>query len=219
MESTAEDLLSTRVASSAVDLESAATVDADASGSAATRDKSSANKVDFEARNWNTACAEFKPKHDSEKMAGFLSDNESPQQAKDYCMDQKKRTSTELILEYPYTRIDVNAIEGSTKRTALHWAAKNCKTQVVSLLLRNGADATIIDSGGKTALGLTAPNWSRDKHANCEALIVELITQDGATAAEDNQLMATAAMRDSIQVVEKLIEAGADSFKEDEHGW
>jgi ankyrin repeat protein len=113
----------------------------------------------------------------------------------------------------------VNAIEGKLKRTALHWAAYNGRVDVAMLLLENEADATIKDANGKTALSLSGMSWSKDKSLHREPMIIALIEHDSATAAEDVDLMAIAAIRGSAKVIDKLVDAKAQPSKQDEHGW
>lgn len=124
-----------------------------------------------------------------------------------------------MIITHPDAEIDVNAIEGSPKRTALHWAAYNGRVEVVSLLLENGADATMRDANGKTALSLSGMSWSKDRSLQREPMIIALIEHDSATAAEDTNLMAMAGIRGSAKVIEKLVDAKAPPSKQDEHGW
>ena len=57
-----------------------------------------------------------------------------------------------MLLAHADAHIDVNAIEGTPKRTALHWASYNARVDIVLLLLENGADATVADANGKTPL-------------------------------------------------------------------
>ena len=133
-----------------------------------------------------------------------------------------QRGNTEVVrvlLTQSDVEFDINATSGSLKRTALHQAAKNGKAEVVSLLLENGADAKIHDTTGKTALSLSGSSWSNNKSLRREPLILALIDHDAATAAQDSNLMANAAMNGSAKVIEKLVDLNADPSKQDEHGW
>ena len=123
-----------------------------------------------------------------------------------------------MLLVHSDANIDVNAIEGAPKRTALHWAAYNARVEVVLLLLQNGADATIKDAKGKTALNLGGLSWSKTKSLSREPMILALIELDQHTAAQDTDLMAIAAIRNSAKVIEKLLDAKAHPSKQDEHG-
>ena len=91
----------------------------------------------------------------------------------------------------------------------------------MSLLLDKGADATIQDSNGKTALNLSAMDWLKDrnKHSQREPVILSLLDRDSSAASHDINLMTNAAIHGSVKVIEKLIDAGANPTKQDEHGW
>ena len=123
-----------------------------------------------------------------------------------------------MLLTHSDANIDVNGIEGAPKRTALHWAAYNARVEVVLFLLQNGADATIKDSSGKTALNLGGLSWSKTKSLSREPMLLALIERDEHTAAQDTDLMAIAAIRNSAKVIEKLLDAKAHPSKQDEHG-
>lgn len=123
-----------------------------------------------------------------------------------------------MLLAHSDANIDVNAVEGAPKRTALHWAAYNARVEVVLILLQKGADVTIKDANGKTALNLGGLSWSKDKSLSREPMILALIERDEHTAAQDTDLMAIAAIRNSAKVIEKLLDAKAHPSKQDEHG-
>ena len=123
------------------------------------------------------------------------------------------------LWEHEDVKIDINAPEGPQKRTPLHWAAKNGRIDVVTFLIKEGANAKTIDNNGKTALSLCNLVWSRDKQTQRESVILELIDHDSATAIQDSHLMENAAIRGSVKIVEKLIAIGSDPTKQDEHGW
>ena len=93
MDADVSTLLSARVASSTVDFGTAAATDAEADESTAPRDLFSNAEVDFETRNRRQARDTFQRNstHDSERVAEFLKSQESPQQAKDACTEQKSR--------------------------------------------------------------------------------------------------------------------------------
>ena len=124
-----------------------------------------------------------------------------------------------MLLEETNVASAVNAQETVQKRTALHWSAYNGRIEVVNVLLQSGADATIEDSKGKTALALCGQGWARDKSGDRVAIIITLIDLDRETAAKDTELMATAAIKGSTSVIEKLLDARAHPNKQDEHGW
>ena len=124
-----------------------------------------------------------------------------------------------MLLEKIDAISTINVQETAQKRTALHWAAYNGRTEVVDALLQKGADATIEDSKGKTALALCGQGWAKDKSGDRVPIIIALVDHDRKTAAEDPQLMATAAIKGSTKVIEKLLDARAHPTKQDEHGW
>ena len=123
------------------------------------------------------------------------------------------------ILAHTDVKVDIDAVEGPLKRTALHFAAHNARVDVVLLLLENGANAMVKDSNGKTALSLAGASWWKDKSLRREPMIIALIEYDSATAAEDTSLISMAAIRGSTKVIEKLLDARALPNQQDEHGW
>ena len=125
----------------------------------------------------------------------------------------------QMLLEEIDAATAVNVRETAHKRTSLHWAAYNGKVKVVDLLLQKGADATIEDSKGKTALALCGQGWAKGKPGDQVPIIIALVDRDRETAAKDAEIMATAAINGSTRVIEKLLEARAHPSKQDEHGW
>ena len=124
-----------------------------------------------------------------------------------------------LLLAEPRLGVAVNALETKKKRTALHWAAYSGRPAVVDLLLEKGADATIPDLNGETALALCGQGWAKNKSGDREHIIMALIDRDRTTAANDANLMATSAIKGSTQVIEKLLDARAHPSQQDDHGW
>lgn len=124
-----------------------------------------------------------------------------------------------MLLEKTDVASAVNVQETAQMRTSLHWAAYNGRTEVVNILLQNGAEATIEDSKGKTALALCGQSWAKDKSGDRVPIIITLVEQDRETAAKDTDLMATAAIKGSTKVIERLLDARAHPSKQDEHGW
>ena len=123
-----------------------------------------------------------------------------------------------MLLADADAHIDVNSIEGTPKRTALHWASYNARVDIVLLLLEKGADATVADANGKTPLSLSGLGWFKDHSLDREPMIIALIEHDRSTAARDTDLMAVAAIRGSANVIERLLDAKAHPSKQDEHG-
>lgn len=97
METGIDAFLSARVSASAVDAESAASTDAEGRQEPSTKALYNAVELDFEARNWMAARSRFQTqsRHDNERVAEFLSAHETPNQAKEYCMNMKMRASKE----------------------------------------------------------------------------------------------------------------------------
>ena len=124
-----------------------------------------------------------------------------------------------MLLEESDAASAVNVQETAQRRTATHWAAYNGRAEVVDVLLLKGADATMEDSKGKTALALCGQGWAKNKSGDWVPIIVALVDRDRETAAKDTELMATAAIKGSTQVIEKLLDARAHPSKQDEHGW
>ena len=124
-----------------------------------------------------------------------------------------------MLLEEIDGTFAVNAQETEQKRTALHWAAFNGRKEVVDALLQSGADAMMEDLKGKTALALCGRGWARDTSGDRVLIIITLIDHDRVTAAKDTELMATAAIKGSTTVIEKLLDARAHPSRQDEHGW
>ena len=124
-----------------------------------------------------------------------------------------------MLLEKVEAASGVNVQETAQRRTALHWAAYNGRTEVVDVLLQKGADATIEDAKGKTALSLCGQGWAKDKSGDRIQIIIALADHDRETAAKDTQLMTTAAIKGSTKVIERLLDARAHPNKQDEHGW
>ena len=123
-----------------------------------------------------------------------------------------------MLLAHADVHVDVNSIEGTPKRTALHWASYNARVDIVLLLLENGADATVADANGRTPLKLGGLSWFKDHSLDREPMIIALIEHDRSTAARDTDLMAVAAIRGSANVIERLLDAKAHPSKQDEHG-
>lgn len=124
-----------------------------------------------------------------------------------------------MLLEEIDATSTINVQETAQKRTALHWAAYSGRTEIVDLLLQRGADATLEDSKGKTALALCGQGWAKGKAGDRVPIIFALVDRDRETAAKDTELMATAAIKGSTKVIEKLLDARAHPSKQDEHGW
>ena len=116
------------------------------------------------------------------------------------------------------------AIDRADKRhqwTALHCAAMQGFPSCVRLLLDHGANASLDDAHGKKALTLARERWLRSHvfEPEYEDILVALIDKDTVTAVQDAELLATAAIRGSVQILKKLYSLGADLNRTDRDGW
>ena len=103
--------------------------------------------------------------------------------------------------------------------TALHRAAWRGELSCVRLLLRNGADATLQDSQGSTAIMLATNQWQMTSESAFEEIVLSLIDEDEEQAKLNSDLPVTAASNGSVRVLEKLHRVGADVNKADLYGW
>ncbi len=74
--------------------------------------------------------------------------------------------------------LDLNAAETDTGRTALHYAAANGHSNIVTLLLAHGADSNLVDSDGRTPISLA----TKAKEADC---FLSLLRQGCDISAKD----------------------------------
>ncbi|KAL4879459.1 hypothetical protein BJY04DRAFT_193481 [Aspergillus karnatakaensis] len=61
--------------------------------------------------------------------------------------------------------IQLNLTSGYLRRTALYWAVLRCSPAAARLLLNRGAERSIRDTEGKTALDLAAVNGPKELRA------------------------------------------------------
>lgn len=127
------------------------------------------------------------------------------------------------IVEILLGKIDdpqsVNLVDTRKGRSALHCASLRARSAVVALLLKNGADHTLKDKDGKTALQLCHEEWAVQGTNLFEDTLSVLIDHDSASAAQDSSLIATAAVNGSKRLLEKLASAKADLDQIDRYGW
>ena len=111
---------------------------------------------------------------------------------------------------------DINTKTGTLNSTALHHAAANGDTEMISYLLKNGADKKIVDVKGETALFRAARNGHKKA--------VELLLNSDPTKAKmevntadkmehlttANTPLLAAAFKGHTDVVQFLIEKGAE---------
>jgi len=127
------------------------------------------------------------------------------------------------IVEILLDKIDspevVNEVDTRKERSPLHCASFRSKSDIVALLLKKGADSTLKDKNGKTALQLCHEEWAIQANNSFEDTILILIDHDPTAAAQDSVLAATAAINGSKKILEKLASAKADLDKIDRYGW
>lgn len=104
-------------------------------------------------------------------------------------------------------------------RSALHCAALWGEPECVRLLLDSGAEITLEDKGGKTALELAREQWALSGRTSFEETICHLIDKDPEAAIADAELLATAAANGSKRTLEKLHSFQADLDRPDQYGW
>jgi ankyrin repeat protein len=103
--------------------------------------------------------------------------------------------------------------------TALHRSAWRGELACVRLITEHGADATIKDMDGNTALMLATTQWKLSNEATFEDIVLLLIEKDQEQAKIDPELPATAASNGSVRVLEKLYRIGVDVNRADNFGW
>lgn len=128
------------------------------------------------------------------------------------------------VVEMLFEKLDCDPMSLNTQdtkfgQTPLHAAAYNGQKLVVEFLIGNQASTKIKDKHGNTPLKSCFDGWTEAKSEDYEAICLRLIEIDPKVAVQDPEILRAAAMRGSIPVIKKLLEAGADPMKQDEHGW
>lgn len=102
--------------------------------------------------------------------------------------------------------------------TALHSAARRGRVEVVELLLRNNADPTITDHGGKTPLDLAHLRWKTASASENEAFqkTITILVEKAPVPAQNLDLFCTAIEKGAVDVCRHLLKL---TNAEDEHGW
>ncbi|KAI9774482.1 MAG: hypothetical protein M1839_001715 [Geoglossum umbratile] len=113
----------------------------------------------------------------------------------------------------------VNKVDTRKCRSALHCAALRGRPEIVELLLHHGADATLRDSTGKTALQLCNEKWAIMGTTPYETTLSALIDHESTAAAKNKDLLVTAAINGSVLILEKLLDSKADLNEPDQYGW
>jgi ankyrin repeat protein len=129
----------------------------------------------------------------------------------------------ELITMTATAGLDVVAMLNlqDTKKgfTALNRSAWRGELDCVRTLLHHGADATLKDMEGDTALTLATMQWKMSGEATFEKIVLLLIEKDREQAKVDPELPATAASNGSVGVLERLYRIGANVNRADNFGW
>lgn len=76
--------------------------------------------------------------------------------------------------------VPVGATDGDQEWTALHFAARDKRGEIVETLLRSGADVNSVDTFGNTALGRSLDSLPHDRRT------IELLVKAGADPARKN---------------------------------
>ena len=103
--------------------------------------------------------------------------------------------------------------------TALNRAAWRGELDCVRLLLNHGADATLKDMEGNTALILATTQWKMSGEDAFEKIILLLMKKDEEQAKVDPELPSTAALNGSVHVLEELYRIGINVNRADSSGW
>lgn len=116
---------------------------------------------------------------------------------------------------------DVDHVDKRRGRSALHLAAWSCgSARCVTLLLDFGADPTLRDKSGQTALDICYAEWLVEQgRADEENVLATLIRRCPTEACENSDLVGDVAAKGSIPLTKALLDAGADFYKKDSHGW
>ncbi|KAK3322920.1 hypothetical protein B0H66DRAFT_515641 [Apodospora peruviana] len=103
--------------------------------------------------------------------------------------------------------------------TALHRAAAGGHLRAVIALLDAGADVTLKDSHGKTALVMARENWALCHKPDPETIISLLIDKDPIAASTDAELSTLCAKLGSTKLLRQLSAHGANLDTKDRYGW
>ena len=122
----------------------------------------------------------------------------------------------------PETQAWINQRDGRKGRAPLHSAATHGRGELITLLIKHGADPTLRDGEngtGMTSLELCVDRWARIGHQRYENA-VELLFDFCVDEAKENQLLLmTAAIHGSVLVLEKLANIGVNLDQPDGYGW
>ncbi|KAL2268273.1 hypothetical protein VTJ83DRAFT_3119 [Remersonia thermophila] len=103
---------------------------------------------------------------------------------------------------------------------ALHRAAMFGRTECVKLLVEAGADVTLRDKEGYTALQLACERWGVEtRNPAYEEILELLISKNPADAAADADLVAMCAANGSVTLLQQLHALNAPLNRPDKYGW
>ncbi|KAK4159200.1 hypothetical protein QBC43DRAFT_362141 [Cladorrhinum sp. PSN259] len=105
--------------------------------------------------------------------------------------------------------------------SALHCAARYGVFDVVNQLLQAGADVTLKDAKGRTALTHALDSWNRGRvsASDVKKVLSSLMEWDPRGASASPEVAATCAVHGSTELLKKLHSHGADLTLRDQFGW
>jgi ankyrin repeat protein len=116
--------------------------------------------------------------------------------------------------------LGLNTQDTKKGMSALHRAAMFGRTECVKLLVDAGADATLTDNEGRTALQLAYEYWSIEaKNSAYEEILEVLISKNPTAATADADLLAVCAANGNIKLLQQLHQLNAPLNRPDKYGW
>jgi ankyrin len=99
--------------------------------------------------------------------------------------------------------------------TPLHGACKLGRLEIAGMLLRAGADPTTRHAGGVTALNMAI----EEGHTGIVRLLSTVVNVEEIGPGDDTTPLWTAAALGKVEIVQVLLEAGADETRRNRSGW
>jgi len=100
-------------------------------------------------------------------------------------VDKDLSDCIQILLEH---HANLNAVDTDCGWTTLHHAAfQSLPLPVVEVLLANGADVSIRDKAGRTALHLVGPDFKYPHNARLQGLVESLVPSRGGCSADDSE--------------------------------
>jgi ankyrin repeat protein len=109
---------------------------------------------------------------------------------------------------------NVNAPDSAGGRSALHWAAKEGRVEVIPVLLAKGADVKIVDRAGKTPLCIAGENGK----VEALKLLLEAKSDPNVTDRMGGTPLMWASALGTPETVQVLLESGANVNVADKNG-